>query len=149
MTGRTYRYFTGNPLYAFGHGLSYSTFKYAGLQTEPRVCRPGDVVTVSTTVANSGDRYGDEVVQVYVRHTAPGTGCPLRQLKAFRRVAIQAGERCTLTFELPVNEWAYWDEGVHGWVVQRGEYEIEIGGASDRIQLRGRVMVDLGAGEQR
>ncbi|GAA0527539.1 beta-glucosidase [Rhizomicrobium palustre] len=92
MKGRTYRYFSGEPLYGFGYGLSYAKFEYSGLKTE----RSASSATVTATVKNSSNRDGDEVVQLYVS----GTGQEIRSLKGFERVHLKAGESRVVSFPL-------------------------------------------------
>ncbi|PRP83093.1 beta-glucosidase [Planoprotostelium fungivorum] len=105
MEGRTYRYFRGIPLYPFGHGLSYTTFSYSGLVV-PSSVRAGDDVNVTVTVRNTGDRDGDEVIQVYLRHYDGATPKKVNHaLVAFQRVTLKAGEkhmnaRCSHLFDL-------------------------------------------------
>jgi beta-glucosidase len=95
MSKRTYRYFSGEPLYPFGYGLSYTTFSYSN----GRVGHAGEDVTVSVDVTNSGGLASDEVVQLYLTH--PGVpGAPLRALKGFQRIHLDKGERKTVTFKL-------------------------------------------------
>jgi len=95
MQNRTYRYFTGNPLYGFGFGLSYSTFQYSGLKTT----RNASGVAISVRVKNDSKRDGDEVVQLYV-NGAGGSEDPIRSLRGFRRVHLKAGEASTVEFQL-------------------------------------------------
>jgi beta-glucosidase len=98
MTNRTYRYFTGKPLYPFGHGLSYTRFAYSGLKAAPSV-KAGETLGVDVTVKNVGGRYGDAVPQLYLGF--PGaTGQPLRALRGISRVALRAGESRTVHFDL-------------------------------------------------
>ena len=99
MTGRTYRYFTGEPLYPFGHGLSYTRFTYANARTSaPSVASQGRL-TVSVDVTNSGGMDGDEVVQLYVAR--PGVnGAPVRALQGFRRIHLARGETRRVEFAL-------------------------------------------------
>ncbi len=106
MENRTYRYFTGKPLYPFGYGLSYTTFSYG----TPRVCKADGDYTVSVTVKNTGDRDGDTVVQLY--YTVEDAPCrvPLRSLVAFRRVSLAAGEETETVFTLREDELCYVDE---------------------------------------
>jgi beta-glucosidase len=92
MKGRTYRYFEGEPLYAFGYGLSYTTFNYRNLRA-PDEARAGSPVKVSVEVENSGKREGEDVVQLYVKHAGV-----VRELEGFERVALRAGEKKTVEF---------------------------------------------------
>ncbi|MFT4089141.1 MAG: glycoside hydrolase family 3 C-terminal domain-containing protein [Asticcacaulis sp.] len=98
MNGRTYRYFEGEALYPFGHGLSYTTFTYDKPVLSRKSVRAGESVTLNVTVTNSGSRDGDEVVQLYVSPEVPGA--PIRALKGFKRVPLKAGESQVVTFTL-------------------------------------------------
>jgi beta-glucosidase len=98
MANRTYRYFSGKPLYPFGFGLSYTKFTYGGLKIAPSV-KAGDPVGVDVTVKNAGSRGGDAVAQLYLGF--PGAaGQPIRALRGVSRVALQPGESRTLHFDL-------------------------------------------------
>ncbi|MGV3704412.1 MAG: glycoside hydrolase family 3 C-terminal domain-containing protein [Arcticibacter sp.] len=99
MDNRTYRYFKGKPLFEFGHGLSYTTFRYDQLNI-PASTSKGKDVTVSVRVTNTGARDGDEVVQLYVSHKDTGLKTPAKALKGFQRVFLKKGESKTLTFKL-------------------------------------------------
>ncbi|MCB2379847.1 glycoside hydrolase family 3 C-terminal domain-containing protein [Hymenobacter sp. BT635] len=99
MAGRTYRYFSGTPLYPFGHGLSYTTFGYRNLKVAS-TAQTGTPVTVSVEVQNTGKRAGDEVVQLYVRHTGAKGRVALHALQGFQRVPLQAGEKKIVQFTL-------------------------------------------------
>jgi beta-glucosidase len=99
MEGRTYRYFRGEALYPFGHGLSYTRFLYSKPRVSSAMVPAGGFVDVSVDVTNGGDRDGDEVVQLYVTHPQ-NSGAPLRALKGFQRVHLLKGETKTLSFRL-------------------------------------------------
>lgn len=99
MEGRTYRYFKGAPLYPFGYGLSYTSFKYSNLKVLSKA-RTGQPITVSVEVRNTGQRAGDEVVQLYMRHPGAQTRVALHALQGFRRVALAAGQKKTVRFTL-------------------------------------------------
>ncbi len=126
MKGRTYRYFEGEPLYAFGDGLSYTSFAYdAPVLAAPRL-EAGDPLDVSVNVRNTGARSGDEVVQVYLSY--PGvTGAPRRALVGFQRVSLAAGEQRTVRFHLDARALSLVDaDGVRA--VRAGRYELFAGG---------------------
>jgi beta-glucosidase len=139
MTGRTYRFFEGAPLYAFGHGLTYTTFDYANLT----VARADDGLSVSLTVTNTGARESDEVVQIYASRKQPGTGDPNRWLVGFTRVrAIAPGEQRNVTVHLS-NRWlALWSDDQQARVVAPGELQIAVGGASDQLWCQLTIQMD-------
>jgi beta-glucosidase len=138
--GRTYMYFQGDPLYPFGHGLSYTTFSYENLRTNSGQLLPNDAVTLSVDVCNVGFVAGDEVAQFYVR-TGGIQQRPIKQLAAFRRVSLQPGEKKRMTFSLPHNHIAlrYWDEEKEQFAYEPGDVELLIGSTSTDIRLRNRV----------
>ena len=143
MEGRTYRYFRGEPLYPFGHGLSYTRFEYSGLQLSPGQIGPSDRVSVSLAVKNAGERDGEEVVQLYTRRADAGRGAPLRQLRGFERVRLARGEERRVTFTLvPERDLAHYDEVLQAFAVSTGTFEIEVGASSRDLRLRGRVSVE-------
>ncbi len=108
MAGRTYRYFRGNPLFPFGYGLSYATFRYGEMQL-PATARAGESVQVVVPVTNTGSRDGEEVVQVYLRKQGDAEG-PSKALRAFRRVSIPAGQTVSVALELTPKQFEWWDE---------------------------------------
>jgi beta-glucosidase len=136
MTNRTYRYFTGKPLYAFGHGLSYTTFDYKNLAPSTESAKAGETVTLRVTVKNSGKLDGDEVIQVYATAVKPPVPMPLRQLIGFQRVSIKAGESKPVEISVPVNRLRRWSEAENRYVVDPGAYEISAGPASDQPLVR-------------
>jgi beta-glucosidase len=143
MEGRTYRYFRGEPLYPFGHGLSYTRFEYSGLRLSRERLSPGDSLDVSLDVRNVGGRDGDEVVQLYVRDLRPKRAGAIRELRGFERVRLPAGDETRVRFRLvPEHDLAHYDETRQALAVEPGEFEIEAGASSRDIRLRGRVTVD-------
>ena len=127
MTGRTYRYFKGEPLYPFGYGLSYTTFKLG----KPKY--KNGIVTVS--IKNTGHCEGTEVVQVYVRRTADKEG-PLKTLRAYQRVMLKAGESRKIEIPMPRENFELWDEQTNTMRVVGGEYELFIGTSSAEKDLQ-------------
>jgi beta-glucosidase len=143
MEGRTYRYFRGEPLYPFGHGLSYTRFEYSDLRLSRTRLGSLDRLGVSLDVKNAGARDGDEVVQLYARDVQPGKGAALRQLRGFERIRLKAGEERRVAFTLvPERDLSRYDETRKAFAVEPGEYEIEIGASSGDLRLRGRVRVE-------
>ena len=127
MSNRTYRYFRGAPLFPFGHGLSYTTFAYG----KPKY-KNGKV---TFTLTNTGQREGTEIVQVYVRRTADTDG-PQKSLKAFDRVTLKAGERQTVSIDLPRERFEGWDAQTNTMRVVPGAYEVMVGGTSANSGLQ-------------
>ena len=141
MEGRTYRYFRGSPVYPFGHGLSYTRFEYErAAVSKPRV-RSTDSVSVRVTLANRGERAGDEVIQIYV--TGPDTvpGAPIRSLKAFTRIHLKKGERRTAVLTLRARDLRVYDESLDRYVVRPGVYRLGIGRSSGDLPLNAEVRV--------
>jgi beta-glucosidase len=141
MTGRTYRFFKGEPLYAFGHGLSYTTFSYANLRTSGESAGAADTVTVSVDVTNSGKRAGDEVVQMYVEHVGSSVPRPTRELRGYRRLTLAPGETKTVSLPLAISSLAYWDESGHRWVVEPDQLRIQVGASSADLRLNKTIQV--------
>jgi beta-glucosidase len=142
--GRTYMYFDGEPQYAFGYGLSYTSFAYAHLRTSrPRLPRDGSV-DVTVDVTNTGARRGEDVVQLYVRYPASKVSRPRKQLRGFRRVNLEAGETTSVTLTVPASDLAYWDTTAHAWVVEPGPVQVLVGRSSREadLTLRGTVTVE-------
>jgi beta-glucosidase len=141
MQGRTYRFFTGTPLYPFGHGLSYTTFGYRQLATSADTLAEGDTIMVRVDVTNSGARAGDEVVQLYARHLGSRVERPVRELRGYRRVSLQPGETRTVELPLDARSLAYWDAAADRWVVEDGTVRLEVGASSADIRLRREIRV--------
>jgi len=141
MRNRTYRYYTGQPLYAFGHGLSYTTFAYEKIALSAPTVRAGDTVEVAVMVKNTGARDGDEVVQVYATAKNPPVPMPLRQLVGFARVPFKAGETKTVSIDVPVERLRRWDEAADRYVVDPGAWRIAAGPASDRATLAASLTI--------
>ena len=128
MEGRTYRYFHGEPLYAFGYGLSYTTFEYGDAKLKGRK-------EISIPVTNTGSVDGQEVVQVYVK-SLDNPEAPIKSLKGFKRVCIAAGQTVTVKIALTDEAFEYYDEAVDGLSVKPGRYQILYGGSSRDEDLK-------------
>ncbi|MDR1783490.1 MAG: glycoside hydrolase family 3 C-terminal domain-containing protein [Dysgonamonadaceae bacterium] len=137
--GKTYMYFKGKPLYPFGYGLSYTTFAYSKLNIKPQ--NADGSLNVSLTVKNTGKRDGDEVVQLYLAYPQSKITRPLKQLKAFSRIYIPAGETRQIDFSLSAEDLSYWSETEHKFVIEPGKIEILIGASSEDIRLKGLAAV--------
>ncbi len=143
MEGRTYRYFRGEALYPFGHGLSYTRFEYSGLQLSRTRLGAADRLEVSLDVKNTGPRDGDEVVQLYARDVETKRPAPIRELRGFERVGLKAGEQRKVRFTLvPGRDLARWDEARRAFAVEPGEFEIEVGASSRDLRQRARLSVE-------
>jgi beta-glucosidase len=136
MSNRTYRYFSGQPLYAFGHGLSYTTFDYKSGKLNSKTIAANSTIKVSFTVKNTGKREGDDVAQVYFRHVNPAVPQPKLALCGFSRVSLKRGASRKITIEVPAERLRYWDTDRKHYVVEAGDYEILVGAASDSIRLK-------------
>jgi beta-glucosidase len=139
--GRTYLYYSGVPLYPFGHGLSYTTFAYSNLRIEAEAIAPRDTAQVSVQVQNTGNRAGDEVVQLYVRDAFASVPRPLKELRGFSRVHLAPGESKTVSFPLAGKDLAFWDTKAHAWRVEDGLFNIAIGSSSVDIRAQGSLTV--------
>ncbi|HZM86313.1 MAG TPA: glycoside hydrolase family 3 C-terminal domain-containing protein [Blastocatellia bacterium] len=126
MAGRTYRYFSGDPLFPFGYGLSYARFAYSKLDVPKQVKAGGDV-TVKVRVTNEGRLAGDEVVQLYVKHVAASAPVPIRSLQGFQRIHLNPGQTQTVSFALTAQQLSIIDDQSRR-VVEPGEFEIQAGG---------------------
>jgi len=127
-------------LWSFGYGLSYTSFDYKTCSVKDTLLAESDTIHVKVTVANSGKRKGKEVVQLYVRDKFSSVNTPIQQLKAFRKVELEAGEECEVSLDVPVSELAFFNERMKR-VVEPGDFEIQVGSASDRIKFRKSVKV--------
>lgn len=117
------------PLYPFGHGLSYTTFELSSPAIETPTVAPEGTVTVTVTLTNTGDRPGDEVVQVYIRDPIASLTRPVLELKAFARVGLQPGESTRLAFSIPMAQLGFHDRDLR-YVVEPGEFEVFVGTSS-------------------
>jgi beta-glucosidase len=142
--GRTYRYFTGTPLYAFGHGLSYTKFKISHVSIKSEKPQPADAVKLEMKIANQGKMDGDEVVQVYYRRLNDNAAGPRKSLCGFQRVTVPAGQSVPVTISIPVQQFRRWNTEKHSYTVEPGEYELQIGTASDNIIARKKVFIGDG-----
>ncbi|QLH79724.1 glycoside hydrolase family 3 C-terminal domain-containing protein [Halosimplex rubrum] len=125
-----------DPLYPFGHGLSYTAFETGGLSVDEAVVRPGDTVELDVTVENVGDRPGSEVVQAYSETESKTLVMPERRLQAFERVELDAGERATVTVEVPVENLGVYAPG-DGHRVEAGDYDLVVGDESVTVTVDG------------
>jgi beta-glucosidase len=141
MAGRTYRFFTGMPLYPFGHGLSYTTFAYTNLRASADTLSTDGTITVRVDVTNTGKRAGDEVVQLYVQHLGSTVARPIKDLRGYARLRLDPGERRTVALPLAASSLAYWDSSGHRWVVEEEPLRIQVGASAADIRLEKTIAV--------
>ncbi len=142
--GAGYRWYdkTGiTPQFAFGSGLSYTTFSYGNLVVLPKSASPGVPVSVSVVVKNTGQRAGDEVVQLYLTNPAAVTEPVTKQLKSFRRVNLNPGQTSTVTMVLTADELYSYSDASSAYEVVPGEFTVRVGGSSDNLPLTGSFQI--------
>jgi beta-glucosidase len=128
-------YASEKPLYAFGHGLSYNTYKYSNLETNKKEINKKEKVNVSFTLTNTGNKIGDEVVQLYIQLPKSNIPQPIKALKGFKKITLNKGETKQIELELTPDDLSYWNEKMHHWAVQTGKIKVLVGSASDNILL--------------
>ncbi|WP_372743944.1 glycoside hydrolase family 3 C-terminal domain-containing protein [Lutibacter sp.] len=140
--GFTYRYYTGDALYPFGHGISYTNFKYSNLNIDKTSVSKDDEITVTVDIKNIGKRDGEEVVQLYIKDVESDKWMALKQLRKFDRIALEKGETKRLIFKLKVSEdLRYYDAMKRDYQVEPGEFEVQIGASSEDIRLKKMITV--------
>lgn len=137
--GRTYMYDPHEPLFAFGHGLSYTTFEYADLELSSASIRNGTSVDVTVSVTNTGEMDSDEVVQLYAGFPDSEMDRPDKSLKGFKRVHIPAGETLKVTIALRGDELRYWNQAQHAFMMEPGKVNLMIGSSSADIRIKGEL----------
>ena len=141
--GFTYRYYKGEALYPFGHGISYTKFKYTDLIIDRTTFSKSDEILVSVNVKNSGELEGEEVVQLYIKDVESTTWMPLKQLREFKRISLKKGEEKTVDFKLKIIEdLRHYDATKQSYVVELGKFEIQIGSSSKDIRLKKIISVE-------
>lgn len=135
MVGRTYRYMREKPLFPFGHGLSYTKFRYGKPVLSSNTLKVGDELHIELPVSNTGVRSGDEVVQIYIRKRGDKEA-PVKTLRAFRRVSVDAGETKNVKITLAADAFRFFDTQTNTMRVVPGDYDVMYGGSSDRNQLK-------------
>ncbi|MER7417042.1 glycoside hydrolase family 3 C-terminal domain-containing protein [Micromonospora peucetia] len=137
----TYLYHRGDPLYPFGHGLSYTRFDYAGLRLGAAEATAGEEVEVAVEVTNVGDRPGEEVVQLYTRQRRSRVKQPLRQLRDFARISLGPGQRQVVRLRLSTAELGWWDETRGCRVVEDATHTVLVGRSARDVRLVGALVV--------
>ncbi len=139
--GHPYVDLAPEPLFPFGHGLSYTAFEYSRLRLSDDRIGPDGSVEVSVNVKNAGDRFGQEVVQLYVQDVISSVSRPLLELRGFSKVGLEPGQSQTVRFRLGFEEMALYNSWLER-VVEPGEFNVLIGSSSEDIRLRGRFFVE-------
>jgi beta-glucosidase len=130
----------GSPLFAFGHGLSYTTFKYDQLRITPKATGKRGEVTIACSVTNTGKKQGDEVVQLYVHDKVASRTRPLKELKGFKRISLKPGEKQRVKFTLKAKDLGFYNDKMK-YIVEPGVFEVMVGSASDDIRLNGEFEI--------
>ena len=129
------------PQFCFGHGLSYTTFRYGKVQVTPKRIPAGGQVTVSLDVKNTGKRAGDEIVQLYVHQAKSSVKRPVKELRGFERVSLKPGETKTVKLTLAADQLAFYDVKTHAFVVEPGAFDVMVGGSSRDIRGKSQIVV--------
>ena len=129
------------PLYNFGFGLSYTTYEYSDLKLEEASIKAGSDLNFTVDIENTGDMDGQEIVQVYVRDLESSVERPVKELKGFQKVQLNAGTKKTVQFTLTERDFAFWDVKTEKWVVESGEFEILVGSASNTILTKALLTI--------
>lgn len=137
--GRTYMYFKKKPLYAFGYGLSYTTFKYNSIETSSETISKNEELKVTVSITNTGNKDGDEVVQLYVKQLESKVERPEKELKAFKRVFFKAGETKNVDLIVKAKDLEYWNTAKQVFELEKNAIEIQIGNSSDNILLKKKI----------
>ncbi len=139
---RTYMYFNQLVLYPFGHGLSYTEFKYDDLNIKSANINTNDTLELECTIKNIGQLKGDEVVQVYAHYLDADFKVPIRQLKCFKRIEIQPQESKIVHFKIPASEFSFYSTKTNKMEIAKGKWEIQIGSSSQDIRLKKTFTID-------
>jgi beta-glucosidase len=139
-------YSKDKPLYAFGYGLSYTSFAYESLSLSAPGVNADGKVQVTVKVKNTGTRASDEVVQMYVQHLGSAVERPQLELKGFERVHIEPGAEKNVVFELKPHDLAYWDQARHAWRIEKEQVRVLAGGSSDKLPVQETLQIET-AGE--
>lgn len=138
---RWYEHKAIEPLYAFGFGLSYTTYDYSNLMVEHESIKAGEKLNIKIDIQNTGAIDGQEIVQVYVRDIDASVERPLKELKDFKKIDITAGEKKTVYFTLSERDFAFWDVETEDWKVEPGQFEILVGAASNNILAKANIEI--------
>lgn len=124
-----------DPLYPFGYGLSYTTFRYGDLQLSNNSMNEKGKITASVTVTNTGNYDADEIVQMYIRDMVGSVARPVKELKGFERIHLKKGESRTVSFDITAEQLKFYNSALN-WVCEPGEFEVMVGGNSRDVQTK-------------
>lgn len=141
-TGRGNDYYdlSGEPLYPFGFGLSYTTFEISDLQLNKSQYSENETITAKVNVKNTGSKAGSEVVQLYVKDLLASVSRPVIELKGFQKIELKPGESKSVTIEVPVKQLQFLNEKME-WIVEKGTYRIMVGNSSKNLPLKQNIEV--------
>jgi len=139
--GRTYMYDPHEPLFPFGHGLTYTTFEYGEITLDKTVAKKGDIIQVKFELTNAGPVDSDEVVQLYAGFPGSEIERPSLALKGFQRVHVPSGESIRVTLELDVVELCYWDVEHHTWMLEPGKVNLMVGASSRDLRQKETLII--------
>jgi beta-glucosidase len=142
--GYTYMYFPGKPEYVFGQGLSYTSFDYSNLSMSSAQIASDGKVQVHVDVQNTGDRAGEEVVQLYIHDNDTSEKLPKEQLQGFTRISLKPGEKKTVSFSIPAEQLAFWNSDKHDFVINPASFDVMVGSSSGDIKQKGSFQVTTG-----
>lgn len=134
--GRTYMYFKGEPLYHFGYGLSYTSFAYSNCKLNNKTMKANGEIVLSADITNTGKIAGDEVVQLYIQHLHSVVDRPHKELKAFKRLTLQPGEKKTIQLKVKAADLRYWDENKHQYILETDQVKVMAGSSSADVQFQ-------------
>lgn len=140
-----YRYFDTKkiePLFPFGYGLSYTRFNYSNLHLDKKTRSAGSLINVEFDLANAGDRRGGEVAQVYVHQIHSSLPRPDQELKGFKKIFLNPGEKKVISIPLDIAAFSYYDPNQGGWMAEKGNFEIRVGSSSRDIRCAGRFTLE-------
>lgn len=122
------------PLFPFGYGLSYTTFEYGKMTVDKKEYGKNDLVNISFTITNNGNIDGAESAQIYISQSKPSLPRPAKELKAFKKIFLKAGETQTVNIAIPVSEFAYFDDKAHDWIVETDKFTLHCAASASDIK---------------